>query len=241
MLNEIILEGTLFQLICSLPGNRTRQEVVRSMNVWRFGILSHKWAMKQENTTRELKMDHFMGLHRASCWGPRVSCNSCARLKFKRLSRNPAAEPWIETKGNFLAIQSSLKQPVHPHRCAHVEGLSDFLSCYKLLLSPWCPCTKFRGLSVQRGTHIEKHTSNSKQQERPSKHPCPIVFLNFKFVPVSFPIAFSLDWLIGQDKRQEGEAWFRTVGLLKLGPGRRDDALWRKVQGTVGGKKGVCL
>lgn len=66
MLNEIILEGTLFQLIC-LPGKRTRQEVVGSMNVWRFGILSHKWGMKQENTTMELKMDHFMGLHRASC------------------------------------------------------------------------------------------------------------------------------------------------------------------------------
>lgn len=49
-----------------------------------------------------------------------------------------------------------------------------------------------------------------------------------------------LDWLIGQDKRQEGEAWFRTVGLLKLGPGRRDDALWRKVQGTVEGKKGFA-
>eukprot|EP00435_Cladocopium_sp_Y103_P020219 s384_g4.t3 len=31
-----------------------------------------------------------------------------------------------------------------------------------------------------------------------------------------------------QDKRQEGEAWFRTLGLLKLGPGRRDDVLWRK-------------
>ena len=66
MLNEIILEGTLFQLIC-LPGNRTRQEVVGRMNVWRFGILSHKWGMKQENTTMELKMDHFMGLHQASC------------------------------------------------------------------------------------------------------------------------------------------------------------------------------
>ena len=86
-------------------GNRTRQEVVGSMNVWRFGILSHKWGMKRENTTMELKMDHFMGLHRASCWGPRVSCNSCARLKFKRLSRNPTAESWIEAKVNFSVIQ----------------------------------------------------------------------------------------------------------------------------------------
>ena len=33
---------------------------------------------------------------------------------------------------------------------------------------------------------------------------------------------------VPQEKRQEGEAWFRTLGLLKLGPGRRDDALWRK-------------
>ena len=33
---------------------------------------------------------------------------------------------------------------------------------------------------------------------------------------------------ICQDKRQDGEAWFRTLGLLKLGPGRRDDVLWRK-------------
>lgn len=31
-----------------------------------------------------------------------------------------------------------------------------------------------------------------------------------------------------QEKRQDGEAWFRTLGLLKLGPGRRDDVLWRK-------------
>ncbi len=65
--------------------------------------------------------------------------------------------------------------------------------------------------------------------------------LNQKFDSHIFsPCGFS-DWLIDQDKRQEGEAWFRTVGLLKLGPGRRDDALWRKVQGTVGGEKGVCL
>ena len=62
-----------------------------------------------------------------------------------------------------------------------------------------------------------------------------------KILKTSMSHCFFLDWLIGQDKRQEGEAWFRTVGLLKLGPGRRDDALWRKVQGTVGGKKGfVC-
>jgi len=62
-----------------------------------------------------------------------------------------------------------------------------------------------------------------------------------KILKTSMSHCFFLDWLIGQDKRQEGEAWFRTVGLLKLGPGRRDDALWRKVQGTVEGKKGfVC-
>ena len=35
-------------------------------------------------------------------------------------------------------------------------------------------------------------------------------------------------WIQHQEKRQDGEAWFRTLGLLKLGPGRRDDVLWRK-------------
>ena len=40
-----------------------------------------------------------------------------------------------------------------------------------------------------------------------------------------------------QEKRQEGEAWLRTLGLLKLGPGRRDDALWRKETVDWGGEE----
>ena len=223
-------------------GNRTRQEVVGSMNV-RFEILSHKWGMKQENTTMELKMDHFMGLHRASCWGPRVSCNSCARLKFKRLSRNQAAESWIETKVNFLVIQSSLQQPVHPDRCSSqsiqidVHMLRD-CHAFSRATSYFCLLgVHARNSEVtHRKTHIKLEAT--RKILKTSMSYC---FFELQVRSPLFSHRLFLDWLIGQDKRQEGEAWFRTVGLLKLGPGRRDDALWRKVQGTVAGKKGfVC-
>eukprot|EP00434_Breviolum_minutum_P003573 symbB.v1.2.003143.t1/scaffold177.1/size287523/8 len=66
----------------------------------------------------------------------------------------------------------------------------------------------------------EKKLARLREDAEKEEHPLSKSFLQFLCTP---EVQTSI-----QDKRQEGEAWFRTVGLLKLGPGRRDDALWRK-------------
>lgn len=221
-------------------GNRTRQEV-GSMNVWRFGILSHKWGMKQENTTMELKMDHFMGLHRATrCWGPRVSCNSCARLKFKRLSRNPAAESWIETKANFwpsnhpLSSQS-IQIDVHMLRDCHTFSRATSYFC---LLGVHARNSE---VFLYKEEHTSKNTHQTPSNKKdPQNIHVPLFFeLQVRSRLFSHSLFFGLvDWS-GQTPR--GWSLVSHRGTLEIGSWTPWRCVVAQGSGHRCGKKGGCL